>query len=277
MAESLHVGNLAAWLVVIALGGGSITVWGCVAARWVRGLPALDWEPREPCPWHPAAVAFAFPASIFVHLVVRGAGAQSGGADIDLVYAATLAMFGEWSALVGLLALGGPLRLADFGVNLQRLPGDIAVGVGGFLAACGPVMAVSALVEWLGWRGEGAKHPFLKILDASPGPETVAWIAVCVVVLAPLTEELLYRVILQGWLESRMSPRAALCFVALIFSTVHSQDGRPDALPLLPLALILGYVYQRRHSYPAVVVLHALFNAVNLALALSQAPLAGTP
>jgi membrane protease YdiL (CAAX protease family) len=153
---------------------------------------------------------------------------------------------------------------------LRRLPGDAALGVAGFLAAWLPVVGVSALVEWLGWRAEGARHPFLRILEASPGIAAVLAIGIAVVLLAPLTEELLYRVILQGWLESRMSPRAALVFVALIFSIVHSQDGRPDALPLLPLALVLGYVYQRRHSYPAVVVLHGLFNAVNLALAVAH-------
>jgi len=39
-------------------------------------------------------------------------------------------------------------------------------------------------------------------------------------------------------------------------------------LPLVPLALILGYVYYRRHSYLSVVLLHALFNGANLWLAL---------
>jgi membrane protease YdiL (CAAX protease family) len=43
-------------------------------------------------------------------------------------------------------------------------------------------------------------------------------------------------------------------------------------LPLLPLALVLGYVYDRRHSYLAVVVLHALFNLTMLAAQLLTLP-----
>jgi membrane protease YdiL (CAAX protease family) len=34
------------------------------------------------------------------------------------------------------------------------------------------------------------------------------------------------------------------------------------------LALILGYIYYRLRSYVALVVAHALFNAMNIALAL---------
>ena len=70
--------------------------------------------------------------------------------------------------------------------------------------------------------------------------------------------------ILQGWLQSRIEPAWAIFAVAVLFAFVH---GWPDSLPLIPLSLILGYVYYRRHSYLAVVMLHLLFNATNLALA----------
>ena len=82
-----------------------------------------------------------------------------------------------------------------------------------------------------------------------------------VIVLAPAAEELIYRVAIQGSLVRWMSPNRAMLVVALLFSSVH---GWPDMLALFPLALILGYVYHQRHSFLAVVVLHALFNAMNL-------------
>jgi membrane protease YdiL (CAAX protease family) len=84
-------------------------------------------------------------------------------------------------------------------------------------------------------------------------------------VLAPLVEELIYRVVLQTWLQKIAPPREALIAVAIIFAAVHRL---PDALPLLPLALILGYVYQQRRSFLTIVLIHMLFNAVNLILAL---------
>jgi membrane protease YdiL (CAAX protease family) len=92
----------------------------------------------------------------------------------------------------------------------------------------------------------------------------VFWIVLSAAFLAPLTEELLYRVLLQGWAQSHLAPWQAIVASSFVFVAQHSMS---DWLPLLPLALILGYVYHRRRSYLAVVVLHALFNGVMLALA----------
>ncbi len=77
----------------------------------------------------------------------------------------------------------------------------------------------------------------------------------CAVILAPLYEELLFRVVLQGWLTSVVDPRYAIPIVALIFGAIH---GLPDGIALLPLAGVLGYVFYRRHSYVSVLVIHGL-------------------
>jgi membrane protease YdiL (CAAX protease family) len=98
--------------------------------------------------------------------------------------------------------------------------------------------------------------------------ETVAWITIAVLVAAPLCEELLFRMILQGWLQDRVAPATAVIAVAFAFAAIHANSW-PDPLPLIPLSLILGYVYYRRRSYLANVVMHALFNGMNLLMALS--------
>jgi membrane protease YdiL (CAAX protease family) len=87
--------------------------------------------------------------------------------------------------------------------------------------------------------------------------------ALAVAVVAPLSEELLFRVVLQGWLTERISATVAVPVVAIVFAAVH---GWRDGLALLPLALILGYVFARRRSYLAVVTTHALFNSVMFGL-----------
>ena len=88
--------------------------------------------------------------------------------------------------------------------------------------------------------------------------------AVLATILAPLTEELMYRVTLQEGLEKFAPGNASIWLTALLFAGVHSVNGRPDALPLFPLALILGYVYRQTHSYVAVFTLHALFNGLTV-------------
>src|SRR5262249_43384026 len=157
----------------------------------------------------------------------------------------------------------------DFGWSPATWRGDLVVGIGAYLASLIPVSLVNAGVEKLELRGEGDKHLFFKILEADSGDSILFWISLSVVVLAPLAAELTYRVLLQGWCESQIPPWKAIVFSAAIFSLVH---GSPDYIPLFPLALILGYVYSRRHSYLSIVVVHALFNATNLAFAMLTKP-----
>jgi uncharacterized protein len=87
------------------------------------------------------------------------------------------------------------------------------------------------------------------------------------VISAPLSEELLFRVTFQGPLEARLPLSWAITIPAFVFAGVH---GLHDALPLLPLALVLGALYHLRRSYVAIVTAHACFNAAFLVLALLQ-------
>ena len=149
-----------------------------------------------------------------------------------------------------------------FGFHLKELRQQIADGVLGFAAAVLPVLGVWALT--LPWRSTNNSHGLLRLLEQDQSFTTLAWIAIAAVVVAPLVEELIYRVVLQTWLQRIAPPREALFAVAVAFAAVHRL---PDAIPLLPLALVLGYVYQQRRSFLSVVLLHMLFNAANLTLA----------
>jgi uncharacterized protein len=150
-----------------------------------------------------------------------------------------------------------------FGFHLSKCRQQISDAVLGFAASVLPVLGIWLLT--LPWRSVGNSHGLLQLLDEDRSFSTLAWVFLAAVVLAPLVEELIYRVVLQTWLQKIAPPREALVAVAIIFSAVHRL---PDALPLLPLALILGYVYQQRRSFLTIVLIHMLFNAVNLTLAL---------
>jgi membrane protease YdiL (CAAX protease family) len=164
--------------------------------------------------------------------------------------------------LVPMTYQGGP-EVEAFGFHLNNGRQQIADGVLGFAASILPVLGVWLLT--LPWRNISNAHGLLQLLDNDRSFSTLAWVFLAAVVLAPLVEELIYRVVLQTWLQKIAPPREALIAVAIIFAAVHRL---PDALPLLPLALILGYVYQQRRSFLTIVLIHMLFNAVNLILAL---------
>jgi len=242
---------------------GSLAVWVLVIWRALRGLPPLTKKEEGPVAWAAVPVFATFVVAMVFPQFILGLALSADSTPLAKVQWRAVAMAVQGLSVAGLLLAAGPVKRQDFGWDPSHWRRDALVGAAGFLASLIPVFLVNALVDKLKLRPEGVKHLFFKILEADSRTAVLAWIAVSVVVLAPLAEELTYRVLLQGWCQSHFSPWAAILFSALIFSTVH---GMPDCVPLFPLALVLGYVYHRTRSYVAVVVLHALFNATNLTL-----------
>lgn len=165
--------------------------------------------------------------------------------------------------LFGSFFLVPHLSLKDYGVHLQKWPKQFAVGGLAFLASWLPVFLLLLATNSI--RTQETLHPLLQLIHEDQSGETLVWIGMAVVFVAPLFEEFAYRVILQTSLTRWMPNAAAIALTAVLFSVVH---GWPDMVPLLPLALVLGAVYHYYRSYLAVVAAHALFNAAMLAMAL---------
>lgn len=258
--------NSPPWPMLLMLGAclaASLAVWALwLAGRWRERLRSL--APPDAVPTSPlAAVVVALLAAQQLAAI-----AHRGGGAVDKISLPQLeTLVGMTAVKAGLLLLalwlGSSGPLAAWGFHLRQWPRQLAAGLLTVAASMAPVLAVLLLTRPL--RGAESQHALLKLLRAADAP-TVLWVALAVLVAAPLVEELMYRVILQTNLEAWCGPRLALLVTAAVFSTVH---GWPDALPLLPLALVLGFVYQRSRSYLAVVLAHALFNLWNLAWALS--------
>jgi membrane protease YdiL (CAAX protease family) len=162
-----------------------------------------------------------------------------------------------------LLTDGGRRPLRDCGIFRERLDRQILLGILAFFAAVGPTGILLILSQW--WRTVETQHALLQTLQRDFSIEIAVWIVMSAAIAAPLTEELLFRVTLQGWLSERFSGPAAIGVTAVVFALIH---GWRDALPLLPLSLILGYVFHQTRSYWACVTTHALFNGTFLVLAL---------
>jgi membrane protease YdiL (CAAX protease family) len=171
------------------------------------------------------------------------------------------------ASLVPLLVTSGKNRLADYGIGLQAWADEVRYGAVGFLASLPPVFVVLLLMSPL--RSAETENPLLKLLAQSHSDRVLAEVTFAAVVSGPLMEELIFRVVLQGLLETLIRPWMAILATAILFAGVH---GLYDALPLLPLAMILGIVYHVRRSYLAVVTIHALFNMTFLLLTLVTRP-----
>ncbi len=116
------------------------------------------------------------------------------------------------------------------------------------------------------WKTVEDLHPLLQLLQQGT-PDLILGVGITAVIIAPLVEELLFRVLLlNGLVEAGQLDRfVAWLVVSVSFSLAH---GFADATQLLPLSLSLGWCLLRRQSYLAIVTAHALFNGLMMLISL---------
>jgi membrane protease YdiL (CAAX protease family) len=261
--------------IVLALLVASALVWAGIIGKLWRGEPLAEFEPRSQVPWSAADLAVLFVVFLLCQVV---AAVIVGGEDSEAVIspgrllAASVAHL-VWLAIavVYLVARSGAYYV-DLGFDTSRLARDLRLGGLALLAALVPVYAVQwFFVEVLQMPSE---HPVLQLTQDHPGPAVLVVATIAAVFAAPLFEEFVFRVALQGWLESRDVERrrlwgscderpgyAPVVISAAIFALPHLAHG-PDPAALFVLALALGYVYRQTHRIFPSLAIHAGFNAL---------------
>jgi membrane protease YdiL (CAAX protease family) len=81
------------------------------------------------------------------------------------------------------------------------------------------------------------------------------------IILAPPAEEMIFRGLLYPFVKAAGFPRLALWVSALLFAAIHGN--LPSFLPLVLLALLLTWLYERTDNLLAPIATHSLFNALN--------------
>jgi membrane protease YdiL (CAAX protease family) len=343
------------WFLVGGFVAASLWCWSAAAVRLRRQGSLLPLEPRRAPPWGLidlwpvvlcVAMAVLAAAQMFA-LAARRLDGLSGQPpsqqyDVPTIYDSLISLgIVLASALVILLRTGASVR--DLGVDLRKAPADLRLGCAAFLMLAPPVYAIQWLVQWgpVKWLERAPwfqpRHPFVEFLERQPDAASISVAVVVVVLVAPLVEEYLFRVLLQGWLEKAAvcrspmqsllvggasdSPSAAVAEAegaagsggaapstaqhdasrggsdgqgdiaaypsaaapeaqpedakpppswpiaasAAIFSVMHITHGL-DWIPLFPLALGLGYLYQRTHRLLPCLLVHLLLNGCSLAV-----------
>lgn len=272
--------------LILALLAASTGLWINVLRQGLRSGWSWPLQPRRDVPWRP----FEAVAAIIIVQLCMGAVLyqlfppvrpvatdQAGrGADVGTIHTAPtpdvpkvldlkrlqvieLSQILELALVPFILLLWCRCRWEDFGLRRVGLTNDLRFAAWGLLLAQLPVYLVEYPLR--SWR-QSSPHPILELLRNSGHDNlTLVWIALEVVLLAPLVEELLFRVLLQGSLEREIPAVWAILLPALAFVASHQTT---DSMPLFPLALVMGYIYYRRHSFVANVVLHGMFNAISL-------------
>lgn len=171
--------------------------------------------------------------------------------------------------------------LAKAGIVTRSPARDLLLGLGALIVSICIVMSVMVIASligaMLGYPAPELGHELLQTLRDSDSVQATVLLAVAIVVLAPLFEELIFRGLLQSVLLAMLGKShrwLVVLIAATLFTLTHigpatfdaSQTGgvSPHALPALcVLGVILGYLYERTGSLWPSIVVHAGFNALN--------------
>lgn len=86
------------------------------------------------------------------------------------------------------------------------------------------------------------------------------WMQLCILVFAPVLEEILFRGIIQEGLTAKYGMAKGILFASLIFGVIHINP--PQAINAFFLGLVLGYIYYRSCSLIPVILIHAVNNII---------------
>lgn len=139
-----------------------------------------------------------------------------------------------------------------------------------WLVAYPLVIAFSQLISIAVWQL--FHHPFIEqiavqnLRQASVNPWLFSVMAFAVVVLVPITEEYLFRGLLQSWLKRKLPHYFVAIFLSsLLFTAFHYSNTQGLAniellSSLFILSCVIGYIYERQRSLLAPIALHGFFN-----------------
>lgn len=202
-----------------------------------------------------------------VAVAALGVDRAGGGATLmAIVVVAQLVGLAGVLALVTRRGLPAARLLGKVRPTLAHVATGLAVGVGGLAVAYG----ANAVLVWV----SGSTRPVeqLVLQELTSGPAALVLAVVAAVVLAPVTEELAFRVLLIDGLRRRFGVGVGLVASTALFTLVHSEVATSQPLALVGLAalgMVLGVSYVRTGSLVVPVMAHATFNATSLAVAVT--------
>jgi len=126
-------------------------------------------------------------------------------------------------------------------------------------------------LQW-GWL-KPEPQPAVQLLQKQWPAHLLAVQGLFAIVIAPFAEEVLFRGILYTTIKQRGHGGAALWATAILFALIHFYPV--GFFSLVFLAVVLVALYEWTRNLLAPILLHALFNAVNFALIVTQPKWAG--
>lgn len=108
-------------------------------------------------------------------------------------------------------------------------------------------------------------------MAVSPGMDRYVWLCFALLI-APLTEEYLFRGVLASGLRTRLGAATTICIVTVLFTLIHVTEAKaywPAFLSIAALGILAGMARERFGSLVPSVAVHFGYNATIAAIALN--------
>lgn len=232
--------------VLLAVLLWSIVLWSSAIPKLLRGGRLLALEPRRPVPWGLVDLLLIFLLVVFLlqgaqFLVIRVFDIPAGTKLPDMAAGdlALMLLAGSLSLLAGsgiallLVMLRASATWSDIGFRADALLADVRIGAGAFVMLAPPVYLLQMGLTRF-WPSE---HPVQTLLMKNQDVGMLLTTLLTAVVVAPLSEEIFFRTLLQGWLEN-----ASLLLRKVLrrFTSPPWEDPAEDDLDRDFRALMIG-------------------------------------
>ena len=171
-----------------------------------------------------------------------------------------------------------PRNLPPDGANLHPPRNAAAAGAMAFLVIM-PLATMASLAWQAVLNSLGLPVEPQSLVDLFSGDQPKAVLVVLVifaVVLAPVTEELIFRAGLFRFLRTRVPRSIAYIGPAALFASLHvnwsTLDGLAAFAPLVVLGIVFSLAYERTGSIAVPMVAHGLFNLNTILLIFAGVP-----
>ena len=190
-------------------------------------------------------------------------GAGGGITGLQIIYGALQFALPVAAILAFLIARGVSVPVI-FGLKRVGLFRAIGIAAGLVLLLL-PLFMLVTTIAYRFLDGHAEPQELVKVYQqaAKTGKTQILWqVMVAAVVIAPITEEFLFRGYFYGVLKRVAGPVPAALGISLLFGAVHNNALGMPGLTLLALALTLAYEWSG--SILVSIFMHAWFNATSL-------------
>lgn len=244
---------------------GAVVLWRYVLSPAAR----LAQRPPRLTPWNAPLTDFLF----FLLYVVGGSFMAALIAGLLVKHLPlrgdAVTVFNGAAAQLGMLAGFLSYRQAAHRIQAEPVePGAsvFATGAATFLLAL-PLLIATAKAWEIFLRLSGlptGRQDLIGMFANAKSPWLIAIMILLAVVIAPLTEELVFRAGIYRYFRTRMPRWIALLVPSMFFATLHvnweTLQGLASFAPLTVLAIVFSLAYERTGRIGTSIVAHALFN-----------------